>query len=393
MIHFHPDLRLVDMDGEPKREENYIQSDTDQVHASNLLVLDSGEVLCAFFGGSMEGASDICIWLARLAPGADEWSEPARVSDDPGRSGQNPVLFEDPRTKNLWLLYTAQEHGAQNKCLVRRRVSTDQGRTWSEAREAFSDSGVFVRQPVMVLPDKEGPGRDVWVLPVFHCRAAEGEEWVGNDDVSAVRYSADGGETWKESVVPDSRGAVHMNIRPDPGPEGGWVAVFRSRWADSIYMSRSQDCITWSKPQPTELPNPNSGIGMAVTKGGRLALVYNDSRATPDTARREGLYDDLETGEPKLSKQAVTDGKPAIWGTPRNRLTLATSDDGGRTWKTQGLLGDGLGFCLTNNSKGQRNRELSHPSIAVAADGTIHIAYTFWRMRIKYCRIKEEDLK
>lgn len=392
MIYFHPDLRVV---SDPKREENYIQSSTVQVHASNLLVLDSGEVFCAWFGGSMEGVSDIYIWLARLAPGATAWSEPVQVSDDPARSEQNPVLFEDPRTKDLWLFYTAQEHGAQDKCLVRRRVSSDQGRTWSEAREAFPDRGVFVRQPIMVLPDKEGPGRDVWVLPVFHCRAEDGVEWVGNDDVSAVKYSADGGETWSESVVvPDSRGAVHMNIRPDPA--GGWVAVYRSRWADNIYMSRSHDCITWSRPEPTELPNPNSGIGMAVTKRGRLVLVYNDSRATPDTARREGPYDDIKattTGGPeKLKKQAVIDGKPAIWGTPRSRLTLATSDDGGRTWKTQGVLEDGDGFCLTNNSKDKRNRELSYPSVAVGADGTIHVAYTFWRMRIKYCRIKEEDL-
>lgn len=40
---------------------NYIPASTPQVHASNLLRLPSGDLLCAWFGGSQEGLSDICV--------------------------------------------------------------------------------------------------------------------------------------------------------------------------------------------------------------------------------------------------------------------------------------------------------------------------------------------
>ncbi|KAI6382215.1 hypothetical protein MCOR25_000804 [Pyricularia grisea] len=391
-IDFHADLRVTSTT--PPRTEAYIPASTIQVHASNLLLLPSGELLCAWFGGSMEGISDIYIWLSRLAPGANEWTTPMQVSEDPARSEQNPVLFLDERSGNLWCIYTAQEHGAQNKCLVRRRISTDLGKTWGEPAELFPDRGIFVRQPIIVLNDKNGPGKDVWVLPVFHCRAEEGVEWVGNDDVSAVRYSEDSGKTWKESMVPESRGAVHMNIRPDPSSPGKYVGVYRSRWADNIYLSRSDDCINWTKPEPTELPNPNSGICLGVLpKSGKLALVYNDSRATPDMVQRTGLYDDIETDGPKLKKQAVIGDKAAIWGTPRSKMTLALSSDGGRTWPEKRLLEEGDGFCLTNNSKDKINRELSYPSITVADDETMHIAFTFWRQRIKYVKVKADWVK
>jgi len=36
------------------------------------------------------------------------------------------------------------------------------------------------------------------------------------------------------------------------------------------------------------------------------------------------------------------------------------------------------------------NRELSYPSILIERDGTIHIAFTFWRQRIKYVKLGED---
>jgi len=44
-------------------------------HASNLLLLSNGDVLCTWFGGSCEGKADISIHLARLASGAEDWEK------------------------------------------------------------------------------------------------------------------------------------------------------------------------------------------------------------------------------------------------------------------------------------------------------------------------------
>ncbi|MCQ5014619.1 exo-alpha-sialidase, partial [Escherichia coli] len=96
-----------------------------------------------------------------------------------------------------------------------------------------------------------------WQLPVFYCRTQPAEKWVGNDDISAVKISADGGHSWRDVVVPQSLGCVHMNITMLH--DSTLVALFRSRWADNIYISHSVDNgESWSVPQATELPNNNS---------------------------------------------------------------------------------------------------------------------------------------
>ncbi|MFP3616199.1 exo-alpha-sialidase, partial [Paraburkholderia sp. SIMBA_050] len=87
----------------------------------------------------------------------------------------------------LWLIYTAQLSGHQNTAIVRRRVSTDGGVTWGPVETLFDRPGTFVRQPIIALDS------GTWLCPVFLCRTAPGERWVGNDDISAVMVSDDQG--------------------------------------------------------------------------------------------------------------------------------------------------------------------------------------------------------
>ncbi|MGO4076139.1 exo-alpha-sialidase, partial [Staphylococcus aureus] len=78
-----------------------------------------------------------------------------------------------------------------------------------------------------------------------------GVKWTGNRDVSAVKISSDQGKTWDEVIVPNSTGCVHMNI--GKCADGSLIALFISRFADSIYISRSFDHgRTWSEPKATE---------------------------------------------------------------------------------------------------------------------------------------------
>ncbi|KAH8168393.1 BNR repeat-like domain-containing protein [Sarocladium implicatum] len=366
-----------------------IPSATAQCHASNLLQLPDKSLLCAWFGGSQEGLPDICIWLSRLSPGSTEWSKPQRISSDEGRSCQNPLLFRAPNTGTLWLFHTSQDGGNQDGCLVMARTSEDEGKTWSEPTYPLrGHTGVFVRQPIVVLKD------GTWVLPVFYCRATPGYRWIGNNDIAGVFYSKDNGSTWTESIVPDSPGCVHMNIVAPSGPSSNnFLAFYRSRWADNIYRSTSSDGITWSAPKPTTLPNPNSGICAARLSSGSIAVVFNRSAASPDMQRREGLYDDITPESDKRVNQPPVNGKSAIWGTPRKTLTLGISKDDGLTW-TERVLEEGDGFCMTNNSMEKTNRELSYPSILVESDSgrdVAHVGFTFHRQYIKYLRVEDPE--
>ncbi|GAB5080783.1 sialidase family protein [Arthrobacter sp. AD-310] len=370
----------------------YLPAPTVQSHAANLLTLPDGRLGCVWFGGTQEGVPDISIWFSALEPGSSQWSSPEQLSDDSTRSEQNPILFTNI-DGTLWLLYTAQKAGNQDTAEVRRRISTDSGRTWGDVETLFpanETGGVFVRQLPVALPS----GR--LIIPIFRCITTPGEKWVGNSDDSAVMISDDGGATWTEHVLPGSLGCVHMNIQPVA--DGSLLALFRSRWADSIYESRStDDGSTWSEPVPTGLPNNNSSIQFVALADGRLALVYNHSRAGEGTERRLSLYDEIDddglaeeqgVAEPDASAFSEDDGvKRAFWGTPRSPMTLAISEDSGRTWPIRRNLDVGDGYCLSNNSRDGLNREYSYPSIHQGPDGALNIAYTYFRQAIKFVRV------
>jgi predicted neuraminidase len=395
------DYSTVTPDGAVKRADGadfaYLPAPTVQSHAANLLTLPDGRLGCVWFGGTQEGVPDISIWFSALEPGSSQWSEPQQLSDDSTRSEQNPILFTASglpgQDSTLWLLYTAQKAGNQDTAEVRRRISTDSGRTWGEVETLFpanETGGVFVRQLPVVLPS----GR--LIVPIFRCITVPGEKWVGNSDDSAVMISDDAGATWTEHVLPGSLGCVHMNIQPVA--DGSLLALFRSRWADSIYESRStDDGTTWSEPVPTELPNNNSSIQFTALADGRLALVYNHSRAGENTARRLSLYDEIDDdglaeeqgqlAEPDLAAAFDGGSRKAFWGTPRSPMTLAISEDSGRSWPIRRNLDVGDGYCLSNNSRDGLNREYSYPSIHQGPDGALNIAYTYFRQAIKFVRV------
>lgn len=360
--------------------EAFLPTACAQNHAANLTLLPNGELLCVWFGGTQEGLPDISIYLSRLSPGAHRWSDPVKLSNDAARSEQNPVLFQAPDGK-LWLLYTSQSFGNQETAVVRYRISQDAGQTWGDIGTLIDDPGTFIRQPIVVRDD------GAWLLPIFRCRVLQGEKWDGSHDSSAVLISRDEGRSWRERVVPASTGCVHMNIVR--GREG-FLALYRSRWADRIYRSHSADGAIWSAPEPTELPNNNSSIQATRLFSGALAVVFNESSAAQATERRVSLYDEIDDGSAKREAPPTdTSARRAFWGAPRAPMTIALSDDDGQTWPWRRSFAFGDGYCLTNNSEDKRNRELSYPSIVQSRDGIIHVAFTHFRQRIRYVRLTE----
>lgn len=365
-----------------------LPSDTPQNHASNLQVMPNGDLLCVWFAGTQEGISDISIYLSRLRTGETTWTKAEKLSDDPECSEQNPVLFLAPDNQ-LWLLWTAQKSGNQDTAIVRCRKSLDGGDSWGEIVTLLDQPGTFIRQPIVVADNGN------WLLPVFYCRVKPGEKWVGNYDVSAVKISEDEGKTWRDVEVPESLGCVHMSITKTN--DGKLLALYRSRWADFIYKSESVDNgESWSAPQPTELPNNNSSIQVTTLINGELALVFNNMSSLGAKERRLSLYDEIEDDDTTSSEPTNIDVdsevKSAFWGAPRAPMTLAISQDNGNSWPIQINLDEGDGYCMTNNSREQLNREFSYPSVKQGADGSIHVSYTYFRQAIKYVNLTKAQL-
>jgi predicted neuraminidase len=382
-----PDLMTGEIIANPAKSgrfDAYLPSPCIQNHAANLAFLPDGTLTCVWFGGTMEGMGDISIYMSRLTPGAMQWSQPEKMSDDPSKSEQNPLIFNAPGG-DVWLLYTSQTSGNQDGSVVKCRISADGGRTFGKVRVLCDIPGTFVRQPIVVN------GAGTWLLPVFRCVGLPGERWTGDADTAGVLISRDAGKSWTMTEVPDSIGAVHMNIVPLP--EGEFVAFYRNRFAEYVLSSRSSDGENWSAPEPIDLPNNNSSIQAVKLESDTIAIVYNHCNASMSDARRLSLYDEIEGDEvaaPVASEPSQR--RKAIWGVPRAPLSLAFSTDGGRSFPRRIDLDTGDGYCLSNNSKDAVNREFSYPSIIQGADGTVHVAYTYYRRAIKYVRLSQDAL-
>jgi predicted neuraminidase len=364
----------------PDRADAFLPCSTVQNHAANLAYLPDGTLTCVWFGGTMEGMGDISVYLSRLATGSDRWSPAEQLSDDAAKSEQNPLLFVAPDGK-VWLLYTSQTSGNQDGSVVRRRISSDGGKSFGPVETLCDVPGTFVRQPVIVN------GRGEWLLPLFRCIKIPGQRWTGDADFASVLISADGGQSWSMHDVSNSIGAVHMNIVPLAGDE--MAAFYRHRFAEHVLRSVSHDGgRSWSAPVATNLPNNNSSVQAIKLRSGKIAIVYNHSSAATSSDRRLSLYDEIEGEEPEAAPAApASTARKAIWGVPRAPLTLAFSNDGGVTFTDCIDLETGDGYCLTNNSKDGLNREFSYPSIIEAPDGSLEIAFTYFRRAIKHVRL------
>jgi predicted neuraminidase len=115
------------------------------------------------------------------------------------------------------------------------------------------------------------------------------------------------------------------------------------------------------------LPSNNSSTQAIQLASGSIAMVYNHFRANDDP-------------------DAV------VWPRERYPLTVALSDDGGRTWPFMRHIDTGDNFAGEQNRS--LNRRCSYPSIVQTRDGLIHVAYSYRRRQcIKYVRFTEEWIR
>lgn len=383
----NPEEIARDMNGQlkavsPGRVEALLPSPMIQNHAAFLHLLADGAIACAWFGGTLEGKSDISIFASVLQPGTAQWGPPQRLSFDAAHSEQNPVFFTAPDGR-LWLFHTSQPSGNQDECRIRMaeilRDADPLVLTASEGRYLDLPPGCFVRAPVVLRDD------GAWLLPIFRCVQRPGQKWNGSHDTAAVGISLDQGATWRLEELDQSMGCVHMS--PVSIGEGRFAAFFRRRQADWVYRTESLDGgRSWSAPAASDVPNNNSSIAAMRLSDGRIAMICNPVSAAQSSDRRASLYDELGENDSRPDADP-TGGCAPVWGVPRAPVALCLSEDGGRTFPVRLLIEDGPGTCLSNDSIDGRNKEMSYPWLLEGADGTLHLAYTYHRRAIKYVRL------
>lgn len=303
---------------------------TPSCHASTIVEHVPGEFVAAWFGGEKEGAADVGIWVARR--NGHGWSQPEEVAtwrdaDGAQRPCWNPVLFTLPDA-SLALFYKASGSPKTWHGLV--RTSGDGGRTWSEPRPIASEPGVATTLAGVPV----GPVKN---KPVTVAEGAIVAPSSTEDDGWRVHFerSTDGGKTWRV-IGPVNDGKTIGAIQPSILRLGGTrlLALGRTQNKRVFSVESPDNGATWGAMTLTALPNPNSGTDAVTLADGRHLLVYNHT----------------ENG--------------------RSPLNVAVSDDG-VAWTPAVTLETEPG-------------EYSYPAVIQAADGSVHITYTWNRRTIAH---------
>lgn len=366
--------------------------DRGHVHASSIVETPGGSLLAVWYengptdpayyyrGGDADKSDDVRIAGARRRTGSARWDTPFVISDTFGLSDNNPTLGIDAE-KRLWLVHAtllAVPARAWGSALLQYKVSSDfegagvprwdrtgilvpkpdgldeaVARASDDARRRAgrqSPQGAQRAREMLERLDDPFARRLGWMPRVHPVALKDGSFLLPlaneNFNLAAMAISRDGGESWTFSRPVPGAGVTQPSVvqRPD----GGLVAFFRDATAaHRIHRSDSVDGgLTWSPVTVTSLPNPGGGIEAIALASGDLAMIYNDKEESP-----------------------------------RDRLAVSISSDGGRTWPWTRHL---------EHTPGQR---FDYPSIVQGRDGLLHATYSYNLKTIKHVTFNEAWVK
>lgn len=296
-----------------------------ECHASTIVETAPGRLVASWFGGTKEKNPDVCIWVSRN-DGAG-WSTPVEVANGVQPGGKprvptwNPVLFQ-PKAGPLLLFYKVGP--SFQAWWGELRTSADGGRTWSAAQRL--PDGIY--GPIKNKPVQLADG--TLLCPTSDETNEKPSKWR-----VYFERTTDLGKTWTKTPFFND-GLEIGAIQPSVLFLGGekLLALGRTRQGKVFSISSPDNGRTWGKMSLTPVPNPNSGTDAVTLADGRHLLVYNN--------------------------------------TPKGRtpLSVAISRDGA-DWKHVLDLETAPG-------------EYSYPAVIQAADGRVHITYTWKREKIRH---------
>ena len=334
-------------------------------HAATIVETKKGDLVAAYFGGTYERNPDCCIWVnikkkeergkRRVESG---WSAPILAADgmvDGVKTAcWNPVLTEMPNGE-LWLFYKVGKSVADWTGWLTK--SKDGGRTWSKGEKLPDGFLGPIKNKPLLLNDKLICGSSTedngWR---FHVEIYDlkTKEWQYVGPVEST-------QAYRTDMMPTPAEMQDPNYIPVEGTkrpidciqpsflqlkDGRLQVLMRTRNGKIATSYSSDEGQTWEPVTLTDVPNNQSGTDAVTLRDGRHVLIYNNFETLPGTKKG-----------------------------PRTPLSLAVSDDDGKTWRHV--------LTLEDSPVGQ----YSYPSIIEGRDGTLHMVYTWRRKRVAYKQV------
>ncbi len=338
-------------------------------HSASICQLTNDDLLVAWFAGRYEGDQNSVIMLSRKSIESDNWSSPQVLVDVYNKAAGNPRLFVGP-DDNLWLIspinYGAWCQGG-TRLFVKR--SCDNGLSWTDLELLLPDLGILGKNKPLLTAS------GTFLIPCEFERY-----WQ-----PVFLRSTDKGNTWDIIQVPSNNFRLHQPTLYQNN-SGHIIALMRS-WEGFIYRTISYDeGLTWTIPEPTSIPNNNSGIDVVRMKNGCLVLACNPCHLGENGLTivsendRPDFIDVIELNNAdvdqinRIELGLIGKSNPSfpIWG-PRNQLSLLLSRDDGLNWSR---------IIDVENSPGEH----SYPAIISDSKDQILIVYTSKRKKIKFQR-------
>ena len=320
-------------------------------HASTVLGLPDGSLLCCWFGGTHEGESDVGIYLSRRTEAG--WSEPKLLVNG-AAANWNPVLFASADGRLLLFYKQGQQIADWQTWLMQ---STDNGETWSGSQELVPGDVSGGRGPVRNKPLRLASGRILAGASTEHgiwkafadISDDDGASWYKSSAVQIDGLQYQAGEKTADSNIAVSQQSFYGRgvIQPSlwQSADGSVHMLLRSSESFVYRSDSADDGETWCSAYALSLPNNNSGLDLVRTAGGVLYLVCNPVAAN--------------------------------WG-QRSPLSLFQSTDDGASWQKL--------FDLETESA-----EFSYPAI-ISEDEDLVLTYTYKRINIACVRLSADEL-
>ena len=256
-------LRLEPSEDNPRNSEG------------DFIQLNDGRILFIYSHFTSGSGDNSSAYLAGRysSDGGKTWSsEDVKILSNEG--GMNVMSVSLIRLdKNKIALFYLRKN-SETDCIPLMRVSNDEAKTWSEAKECITDvPGYYVMNNDRVIKLKNGR----IILPLSLHNTPESDGWFNGRLI--CYYSDDQGNTWtKGGEVPNPNNVTSQ----EPGLielKNGKLLQFCRTDAGVQYVSLSEDYgETWTELRPSNIKSPLSPASIErIPQTGDLMLVWNNN--------------------------------------------------------------------------------------------------------------------